>query len=112
MLPAELSRVLMEMPLRIPLTIGKSIVTTLMMMVIVTSSVSAASIQSGAFLPLIFSFFRRPITGFPTSDTTTAMSTYISTLLKYQHRPAIMAAPAAIIKYLASLSVYLSFCSI
>ena len=112
MLPAEVSRLLIEMPLMMPLMIGTMDVSTQVMMVIVTSSVRAARNQSGAFLPFISIFFRSFVMGFPMRETTTAMSMYIRILLKYQHSPATTVAPAVIIMHLASLSVYLSFCSI
>ena len=73
---------------------------------------NVASIHEGADLPFIFIFFISVINGFAINDTTTATSIYASTLLKYQQIAPPATNPAASNMYFASLSVYLSFCSI
>ena len=101
-----------DMPFNIPLTIGMIIVIAQMSVSITSSSESAARNQSGAFFPLMRIFCINPMTGFAINDTTTAMRTYTMTLLKYQQIAPIIAIPAARRIYLASLSTYLSECSI
>ena len=112
MLPAAFSMLLMDIPFTILLMIGTISVSVARMIVITTVRVNAARIQSGAFLPLILIFCRPPIIGFAISDTTTAANMYIRTFLKYQQMVQMMPIPAAARMYLASLSTYLSVCSI
>ena len=109
---AALSMLTMEISLTIPLIIGMTDVRIEIRTPSTMIMENAASSQSGAFFPLMRIFCISPMRGLAISDTTTAIRIYASTLLKNQHVAQIAAAPAATRMYFASLSVYLSFCSI
>ncbi len=105
---AASSTFVMEMPFTMLLTIGITSVSTDAKIISTSAMAETASNQSGARWPRILIFFSWFTMGLATSDTTTAISMYISTLLKYQHSAAMMPVAAASMMYLASLSMLLS----
>ena len=109
MLRAVFSMLPRETPLTIPLTTGTMRVTTTKNMITMMASVNEASSQSGAFFPLILTFWSSAIIGWAISDTTTARRMYMITLLKYQHTAAPIPIQMASKIYLASFSLYFSF---
>ena len=71
--------------------------------------VRMAENQSGRWNFLMCNFLSSLMMGRPISETTKAMTMYISTFLKYQHRAAMMAKPPIFIRYPANLSMFRSF---
>ena len=109
---AELSMLVTDMFLTIPLTIGTTRKIIASRSPITMIKANAADIHPGIYLPFICIFLSSFTIGLAISDTTTATNIYAIISQKNQHKKPTNDTAAAIIMHLASLSTSLLLCSI